>query len=124
MEDSPCRLEKIKRGNFTYRFLYVDRDVLSDGSSKKFGESIDIPNPSFFGIPLILNFNPEVRFDSSGLAMLLSLLDKNKTIDVAIRGQNESVKNLIRATGYDKNSRFKFYRSPDEAFEDHAIRYK
>jgi len=101
-----------------YCIIDLDGNVLLDGSSQLFRESLELVK-KVYGRPLILNFSPEVRFDSSGLATLLGFVDKNQSIQVAICGENEDVGRLF---GYfvdmKKYTQFRFYKTMDDALKE------
>ena len=99
--------------------LDVFRDVTIDLSSQ-FGEEIAASANGSKRL-LILNFPPEVRFDSGGSATLVDFINKNRGIKVVISGNYERVQRLM---GYAKLDRQPSYRETDrEALKEYFTEF-
>ena len=113
-ENSHKLVTFVRHDSLKYLVLDVIGDVLADGSSDKFAENIKL-STRFPNRPLILNFEPQVRVDSSGLAMLIDFVQENETVEVVICGNNESVNRWTDITGFYKDLKFRHYDTIDEA---------
>ena len=114
-----------------YYVLNMIGDVLADGSSANLFDAniqctLNHPNRK-----LVLNFDPElkkdgpVRFDFSGLAILVNLLMKDKGTGVHIcHYSNPDIEHLRKVNGLDNYSRFGFYNTLDNALDERLKKLK